>query len=114
MRRRWFVIGVTAVLVGCGTGGDISRNRPTFTGETTKLDAVYARCVQARWAAIAPSARILETSTALHVVVSNATTQQEELLVIHARIPSGADVALYERVQVLALRAYREAAKACL
>ena len=113
MRRSRWVIGWVIVLAGCGTAGDISRNKPTFQGETTKLDAVYARCVQAHWVAISPTARIVETPTALQVEVSNATTSAEELLVIHSKVP-GADVVLYERMQVLALRAYRDAAKACL
>ena len=113
MKRRWSMFVLVAALTACGTAGDISRNRPSFRGETKKLDMVYARCVQARWAAVSPSAHIVETPTALHVVVANAVGDTQELLVIHGKMP-GAEAALYERVQILALRAYREAARDCL
>lgn len=107
-------VGVAAILLaGCASTGDITRNRPTFQASTAKLDSAYAACVQARWVAISPTARIIETPTSLQVVVSNATTHVEELLVIHSKAV-GADVVLYERLQVLALRGYRDAAKACL
>ncbi len=101
------------LLSACASRGDITHNTPSFHGSTTKLDSDYARCVQARWVKISPSAHIVETPTTLQVVVSNATTRTEELLVIHSKA-AGADVVLYERMEVLALRAYRESAKACL
>lgn len=101
------------LLAGCASTGDITRNKPTFQASTAKLDSVYATCVHTRWVAISPTARIIETPTSLHVAVSNATTHVEELLVIHSKA-EGADMVLYEHLQVLALRGYREAAKACL
>jgi hypothetical protein len=113
MRRARLVIVVAVVLAGCGTAGDISRNKPSFQGSTAKLDSVYAACVRDRWLAISPTTHIAETPVSLQVVVSNATSSIEELLVIHSKA-SGADVVLYERMQVLALRAYRDSAKACL
>ncbi|WP_144240794.1 hypothetical protein [Dyella japonica] len=109
---RFMLIGVL-LLAGCASTGDITHNKPTFQGRTAKLDSVYAACVQSRWAAISSSARIVETPMALQVVAGNATTHVEELLVIRSRA-MGADVALYERLQILALRGYREAVKACL
>jgi len=111
-RIGWAIVcGV--LLTACTSTGDISRNKPTFQGETAKLDAVYARCVQARWVAISPTARIVETPSALQVQASNANGGAEELLVVHSKV-KGADVVLYEHVQILALRAYRNAVKACL
>lgn len=111
--RVWWLIAGTLGLAGCASSGDLSHNKPTFQASTAKLDSVYAVCVQARWAAISPGARIVETPTTLQVVAGNATTKMEELLVIHSRAV-GADVALYERIEVLAMRAYRDSAKACL
>lgn len=111
--RAWWLIAGTLGLAGCASSGDLTHNKPTFQASTTKLDSVYAACVQMRWAAISPGARIVETSTTLQVVVGNATTNVEELLVIHSKA-MGAEVVLYERMQVLALRAYRDSAKACL
>lgn len=111
--RVWWLIAGTLGLAGCASSGDLSHNKPTFQASTAKLDSVYAACVQARWAAISPGARIVETPTTLQVVAGNATTKMEELLVIHSRAV-GADVALYERIEVLAMRAYRDSAKACL
>lgn len=116
MARQWSLLVVTVVglgLAGCASTGDITHNKPTLQGSTAKLDSAYAACVQARWVALSPTAHIVETPTSLHVVVSNATTDVEELLVIRSKA-MGADVALYERLQVLALRGYRQAAKACL
>jgi len=113
MRRVGFIATIVLLLAACATTGDITHNKPTFQGSTAKLDAVYARCVHARWVTLSPSARIVETPTSLEVTVSNATTDVEELLVIHSKA-TGADVVLYEHLQVLALRGYREAAKACL
>lgn len=100
-------------LVGCASTGGITHNKPTFQASTNKLDSVYAACVRTRWLAISPSTRIVETPTSLQVVVANTTTNVEELLVIHSKV-EGADVVLYERMEVLALRAYRDSAKACL
>lgn len=111
--RAWLLIAGALCLTGCASTGDITHNKPTFQASTTKLDSVYAACVQARWMAISPAARIVETPTALQVVAGNATTNIEELLVIHSKA-AGADVVLYERMEVLALRAYRDSAKACL
>jgi hypothetical protein len=100
-------------LVGCASTGGITHNKPTFQASTTKLDSVYAACVRTRWLAISPTTRVVETPTSLQVVVANTTTNVEELLVIHSKV-EGADVVLYERLEVLALRAYRDSAKACL
>jgi|GEM_PF-1337833 len=111
-RGAWVAIAVL-LLGGCASTGDITHNTPTFQGRTTKLDSAYAACVQSRWVAISPSTRTIETPASLEVVVSNATTHVEELLVIHSRA-TGADIVLYERMQILALRGYRETAKACL
>jgi len=112
MRAGWLIAGMLG-LAGCASSGDLTHRKPTFRASTAKLDSVYAACVQARWAAISPGARIVETPTTLQVVVGNATTSAEELLVIHSSA-AGAEVALYERIEVLALRAYRDSAKACL
>jgi hypothetical protein len=112
MRAGWLIAGMLG-LVGCASSGDLAHNKPTFQASTAKLDSVYAACVHARWLAISPTARMLETPTTLQVVVGNATTDVEELLVIHSKA-MGAEVALYERMQILALRAYRDSAKACL
>ena len=100
-------------LAGCASTGDITHNKPTFRASTSKLDSTYAACVHARWQAISPTAHIVETATTLQVVVANSTTSVEELLVIHSKI-QGAEVVLYERLEMLALRAYRDSAKACL
>lgn len=113
MMRVWPLIAGTLCLAGCASTGDITHDKPTFQASTAKLDSVYAACVHTRWMAISPTARIVETPIALQVVASNATTNIEELLVIHSKA-AGADVVLYERMEVLALRAYRDAAKACL
>ncbi|QNK00406.1 hypothetical protein [Dyella telluris] len=113
MKRAGSVAVAVVLLAGCASTGDITHNKPTFQASTTKLDSVYAACVHTRWVAISPTARILETPTSLQVVVSNATMHVEELLVIHSKAV-GADVVLYEHLQVLALRGYRDAAKACL
>lgn len=113
MKRGWFTVVGAVLLAACASTGDITHNKPTFQGSTTKLDSTYAACVQSRWAAISPNVRVITTPTSLQVVVSNATTHIEELLVIHSKA-MGADVVLYERLQVLALRGYREAAKSCL
>jgi hypothetical protein len=69
--------------------------------------------VQSRWQALSPTAHIVETPTTLQVVAANNTTSVEELLVIHSKA-QGAEVVLYERLAVLAMRAYRDSAKACL
>jgi hypothetical protein len=98
---------------GCASGGNITHNKPTFQGDTSKFDVVYAACVQERWSALSPHVRVVETPESFQVVVANTTTNVEELLVINGR-PTGASVALYERFQVIALRGYREGAKACL
>lgn len=112
MRICW-LIAIMLGLFGCASSGDITRHKPTFQASTAKLDSVYAACVQGRWVALSPTARVIETPTTLRVVAGNATTSVEELLVIQSRA-SGANVALYERLQVLALRAYRDSAQACL
>lgn len=112
MRAWWLIAGMLG-LAGCASNGDVTHNKPTFQASTTKLDSVYAACVHARWLAISPTARMLETPRTLQVVAGNATTNVEELLVIHSKA-MGAEVALYERMQILALRAYRDSAKACL
>jgi len=112
MRMGWWIAAWLA-LAGCASSGDLSQRKPTFQASTAKLDSVYAACVQARWAAISPGARIIETPSTLQVVAGNASTEKEEWLVIHSRA-AGAEVALYERIEVLALRAYRDSAKACL
>jgi hypothetical protein len=111
-RVRWKWLGLLC-LAGCASTGDLTHNKPTFQGSTTKLDSVYADCVRQRWAAISPTARIVETPVELQVVAGNATTNVEEQLVIRSKA-MGADAVLYERLQILALRAYRDAAKACL
>lgn len=113
MKHAAFIATTVLLLAACATNGDITHNKPTFQGSTAKLDATYARCVHARWVVLSPSARIVETPTSLEITVRNTTTDVEELLVIHSKAV-GADVVLYERLQVLALRGYREAAKACL
>ncbi|WP_109124869.1 hypothetical protein [Dyella sp. C11] len=101
-------------VAGCATGRSLTHNKPTFQGSTNKIDSVYAACVQQRWSALSPHSRVVETPTSLQVVVANTTTNVEELLVVHSKGATGADVALYEQFQVIALRGYREAAKACL
>lgn len=113
MKCRWFAVIGVLWLAGCASTGDLTHSKPIFQGSTAKLDSVYAACVHGRWLAISPTARIVETPTELQVVTGNATTNIEEQLIIRSRA-MGADVALYERLQILALRGYREAAKACL
>lgn len=113
MGRAWRIVIGTLWLAGCASTGDLTHNKPTFQGSTAKLDSVYAACVQHRWVAISPTARIVESPTELQVVAGNETAHMEEQLVIRSKA-MGADVVLYERIEVLALRGYREAAKACL
>ena len=113
MKRAGVVVIGVLWLAGCASTGDLTHNKPSFQGSTRKLDSVYAACVHARWAAISPTARIVETPMELQVVAGNATTHVEEQLVIRSKA-MGADAVLYEHLQVLALRGYREAAKACL
>jgi uncharacterized protein YceK len=111
--RSWLLAFGVIGLAGCASTGDISHNKPTFQASTNKLDSTYAACVQSRWQAISPTAHIVETPTTLQVVVANNTASVEELLVIHSKV-QGADVVLYERLAVLAMRAYRDSARACL
>jgi hypothetical protein len=113
LMRSWLLALGAVGLAGCASTGGITHNKPTFQASTNKLDSIYATCVHTRWQAISATARIVETPTTLQVVVANSTTSVEELLVIHSKV-HGADVVLYERLQVLAMRAYRESAKACL
>jgi hypothetical protein len=107
-----FLVSCT-LLGGCTLKSGLTHNTPSFQGSTAKLDSVYARCVQARWVTISPTVHIVETPTSLQVVVTNPSSDVEELLVIHSK-GVGADVVLYERREILALRAYRESAKGCL
>jgi uncharacterized protein YceK len=101
------------LLAGCASVGNLDQAKPTFQASTGKLDSHYVACVVAQWSKISPTAHAEETPGGFRVTVSNATTDIEELLVVRSRA-NGADVVLHERVQVLALRAYRETARACL
>lgn len=113
MKRGWSIVIGVLWLAGCASTGDLTHNKPVFQGSTTKLDSVYAACVHSRWVAISPTAHIVESPVELQVVAGNATANIEEQLIIRSKA-MGADVVLYERLQILALRGYREAAKACL
>nr|WP_199045803.1 hypothetical protein [Dyella sp. ASV24] len=113
MKCGWFIVVAMLWLAGCASTGNLTHNKPVFQGSTTKLDSVYAACVHSRWAVISPTARIVDSPLELQVVAGNATANIEEQLIIRSKA-TGADVALYERLQILALRGYREAAKACL
>jgi uncharacterized protein YceK len=112
MRQRVLAV-VVALLAGCASVGNLEQARPTFQASTNKLDSRYVACVMAQWSKISPAARAVEVSDGFRVTVSNTTTDLEELLIVRSRI-NGADVALHERVELLALRAYRETARACL
>lgn len=100
-------------LAGCVSGGDIQRHTPTFHAVTAKTDRHYAECVLAKWSRTSPAAHLMEMADGFHIIVPNATTGEEELLVVRSRA-NGAEVSLYERMTLLAMRAYRDGAKACL
>ncbi|WP_243049618.1 hypothetical protein [Dyella sp. RRB7] len=101
------------LLAGCASEGGLEQGKPTFQASTSKLDSHYVACVVAQWSKISPTTHAEETPGGFRVTVSNGSTRSEELLIVLSRA-SGADVILHERVEVLALRAYRETAKACL
>lgn len=112
MRQRVLAL-VGVLLAGCASVGGVEHDKPTFQASTSKLDSHYVACVVAQWSKISPTTHAEETSRGFRVTVSNGSTQTEELLIVLSRA-NGADVILHERVELLALRAYRETAKACL
>ncbi len=111
--RVLLLLGITLWLAGCASSGDVMRNKPTFQASTVKTDRQYAECVLAHWSRISPAARMMEVADGFQIIVPNATTEAEEWLVVRSRA-DGAEVSLHERVEVLAMRAYRDSAKACL
>lgn len=112
MRAR--IAGLAALLLaGCSSAGGITSHKPTLQATTAKMDKIYASCVLERWKALSPEARMVERADGFQVVVPNTSGGTEELLMVRGRV-DGADVALYEWFEVLALRAYRESAHACL
>jgi uncharacterized protein YceK len=112
MRQRALTL-VVILIAGCASVGGLDQGKPTFQASTKKLDSHYVACVVARWSKISPTTHAEETAGGFRVTVSNGSTQTEELLIVVSRA-DGADVVLHERVELLALHAYREAAKACL
>ncbi|WP_157971486.1 hypothetical protein [Dyella sp. C9] len=112
MHRCVSVVAVV-LLAGCASAGDTARQKPTFVASTAKTDREYGNCVLGQWQAISPAAHMVEMADGFQVIVPNATTPVEELLVIRSRA-NGADVALHEHLSIVAMRAYRETAKACL
>jgi uncharacterized protein YceK len=101
------------LLAGCASVGSLDQAKPTFQASTSKLDSHYVACVVAQWSKISPTTHAEEMPGGFRVTVSNATTDIEELLIVRSRA-NGADVILHERIELLAMRAYRETARACL
>lgn len=112
MRGRASVL-VVILLAGCASLGGTEHQKATFEANTTKLDYQYASCVLAEWVKISPKAHKVEVADGFRIIVPNATTDIEELLIIRSKV-DGAQVTLHERVPVLALRTYRNTAHACL
>jgi hypothetical protein len=100
-------------LVGCASSGSLEQRQPTFQASTTKTDKTYAMCVVAHWVKIAPTAHAVEAEDGFRVIVPDPTAGMDELLIVRSRA-NGADVALHERIEILAMRAYRDTARACL
>ncbi|RDJ00145.1 hypothetical protein DVT68_04835 [Dyella solisilvae] len=105
----WLVI----LIAGCSSTGGITTRKPTFQATTSKLDETYASCVLVHWKKLSPDAHMLEFANGFEVVVPRGATGTEELLMVRSRA-NGADVTLYEWIEVLALRGYRESAHDCL
>ena len=111
--RMGMAVFATVMLAGCATAGSLEERAPTFQASTTKTDKMYAMCVVAQWVRIAPVAHAVETEDGYRVIVPDRAAGIDELLVVRSRA-NGADVALHERIEILAMRAYRDAARACL
>jgi uncharacterized protein YceK len=111
--RQCMLALVGILLAGCASVGGLEQGKPTFQAHTSKLDSHYVACVVAQWSKISTTTHAEETPGGFRVTVSNGSTQGEELLIVLSRA-NGADVILHERVELLALRAYRDTAKACL
>jgi hypothetical protein len=111
--RKCLLAWVGLLLAGCASTGGLEQSKPTFKASTSKLDSHYVACVVTQWSKISPTTHAEETPGGFRVTVSNGSMQAEELLIVVSRV-NGADVILHERVELLALRAYRETAKGCL
>jgi hypothetical protein len=104
---------VVVMLAGCASAVTLEEKAPVFRATTSKTDKAYAMCVVEHWVKIAPKAHAVEAEDGFRVIVPNPSAGTDELLVIRSRA-DGADVALHERIEILAMRAYRNTARACL
>jgi hypothetical protein len=104
---------VVVMLAGCASAVTLEEKAPVFQATTSKTDKAYATCVVDHWVKIAPKAYAIEAEDGFRVIVPDPSAGTDELLVIRSRA-DGADVALHERIEVLAMRAYRNTARACL
>ena len=111
--RMGIAVFAAVTLVGCATAVSLEDRAPTFQAHTAKTDKVYAMCVVAHWVKIAPAAHAVEAEDGFRVIVPDPTAGVDELLVVRSRA-NGADVALHERIEILAMRAYRDSARDCL
>ncbi|WP_266181763.1 hypothetical protein [Dyella humicola] len=111
--RMAIAVFAAVTLVGCATAGSLEERAPTFQASTTKTDKTYAMCVVAHWVRIAPAAHVVEAADGYRVIVPDHAAGVDELLVVRSRA-NGADVVLHERIEILAMRAYRDTARACL
>ena len=111
--RMGTAIFAAVTLVGCATASSLEQRKPTFEASTTKTDKIYAMCVVAHWVKIAPAAHAVEAEDGFRVIVPDPTAGMDELLIVRSKA-NGAEVALHERIEILAMRAYRDTARACL
>ncbi len=111
--RIGIAVFVAVTMVGCASAGGLEQRKPTFEASTTKADKAYAMCVVAHWIKIAPAAHAVEAEDGFRVIVPDPAAGIDELLIVRSRA-NGADVALHERIEILAMRAYRDTARACL
>lgn len=111
--RMGIAVIVVVMLAGCASEVTLEEKAPVFKASTRKTDQAYAMCVVDHWVKIAPKAHAVEVEDGFRVIVPDPTAGTDELLVIRSRA-DGADVALHERIEILAMRAYRNTAHACL
>lgn len=85
-----------AVLAGCVGPGDLLKNDPSLTLQTTKSPKQYALCVFPKWQDARTDSSMVETEAGYRLLVAS-NNMADELLEIR-KTSTGTTVTLYQRM----------------